>query len=268
MNLGDLITTLKAADPNQVVHHGFHNPHSYRGDYYDLAFEPATDITVAEMLEAAESAIGATYQGWKGGDFRMNQSTWCWLSEEGSASGETISPLLLQFMLTPPTDRSATLAEAFARIHVLADEASAIAHDRDPSEGDGGATLYAQYTGLRRALDELRRMADEAAVPGRTTDETRPPCPHCGLAHDLTPSMALACASIRASFADREQPAEEPMLGSPDCTCIPFTRQGGTPRYCGPTDTADQISGWEIGADCPHHRPAVGGAQQPTEERP
>jgi hypothetical protein len=110
MNLGDLITSLKSADPNQVVHHGFHNPHSYRGDYYDLAFEPATDITVAEMLEAAESAVGATYQGWKGGDFRMDQSTWCWLSEEGRASGETISPLLLQFMLAPIVETRITFA--------------------------------------------------------------------------------------------------------------------------------------------------------------
>ena len=106
MNLGDIITRLEAADPQQVVRHGFHNPHSYRGDYYDLAFEPATNITVADMLEAARSAVGATYQGWKGGDFRMNEYDWCWLSEEGTASGETISPLLLQFMLAPAAAQS------------------------------------------------------------------------------------------------------------------------------------------------------------------
>jgi hypothetical protein len=112
MNLGDIITTLKAADPKQIVRHGFHNPHSYRGDYYDLAFEPADNITVAEMLEAARSAVGTTYEGWKGGDFRMTEGSWCWLSEEGSASGETISPLLLQFMLAPPVDPATALNEA------------------------------------------------------------------------------------------------------------------------------------------------------------
>lgn len=100
MNLGDIITRLQAADPNQVVKHGFHNPHSYRGDYNELAFEPAEDVTVAEMLEAAGDADGATYEGWKGGHFKMTKWTWCWLSEEGSASGETISPMMLDFMLT------------------------------------------------------------------------------------------------------------------------------------------------------------------------
>jgi hypothetical protein len=111
VNLGDLITRLEAADPNQVIPHGFHNPHSYRGDYYDLAFEPATNITVADMLEAARSAVGATYQGYKGGDFKMTPSDWCWLSEEGSASGETISPLLLEFMLRPENAQSAADGE-------------------------------------------------------------------------------------------------------------------------------------------------------------
>ena len=102
MNLGDLIARLETANPQQVVPHGFHNPHSYRGDYMDLAFEPAVNITVADMLEAARSAVGTTYEGYKGGDFRMDVHDWCWLSEEGSASGETISPLLLDLMLAEP----------------------------------------------------------------------------------------------------------------------------------------------------------------------
>ncbi|CAL9667746.1 hypothetical protein SUDANB145_07248 (plasmid) [Streptomyces sp. enrichment culture] len=103
MNLGDLITRLEAAHPNQTVPHGFHNPHSYRGDYMDLAFEPAHNITVAAMLEAARSALGTTYQGYKGGQFTMDANSWCWLSEEGDASGETISALLLDLMLSQPT---------------------------------------------------------------------------------------------------------------------------------------------------------------------
>ena len=135
MNLGDIITTLEAADPNQVVRHGFHNPHSYRGDYYDLAFEPAENITVADMLEAARSAVGATYEGWKGGEFRMTEADWCWLSEEGSASGETISPLLLEFMLTPPASQADVwnqAADEVARWYVDTEQAQrmrdAIAH--------------------------------------------------------------------------------------------------------------------------------------------
>ena len=50
---------------------------------------------------------------------------------------------------------------------------------------------------------------------------------------------------------------DQPQFGSPDCTCIPFTRQEGQPRYLNrPTDTLDMISGWERRSDCPHHAPA------------
>lgn len=101
MNLEELITALEATDPNRIVARGFSNPHSYRGDYMDLAFEPATDIRVGEMLDAARSALGATFQGWKGGEFTMGGHSWCWLSQEGDASGETISALLVELLLAP-----------------------------------------------------------------------------------------------------------------------------------------------------------------------
>ncbi|MGW0948516.1 hypothetical protein ACWD4O_39000 [Streptomyces sp. NPDC002623] len=51
--------------------------------------------------------------------------------------------------------------------------------------------------------------------------------------------------------------AVEHQFGGKNCDCIPFTRQFVTPRYCGPNDTVDQISGWEIGRTCPHHRYAI-----------
>lgn len=70
-------------------------------------------------------------------------------------------------------------------------------------------------------------------------------------------------------MADEEQQPEtqddaEVQFGVPDCTCIPWTRQGGTPRYCGPGDTVDQIGGWERRSDCPHHAPAA--VAQPGKE--
>lgn len=99
MNLGDLIDELEKRDPKAVAKKGFHNPHSYRGDYYELAFEETGEITIGDMLEAARSAVGATYQGWKGGEFRMDRHSWCWLSGEGCTSGETISARLLGYIL-------------------------------------------------------------------------------------------------------------------------------------------------------------------------
>ncbi|QCX81193.1 hypothetical protein C9F11_38050 [Streptomyces sp. YIM 121038] len=146
MNLGDLIARLEAADPGQTLRHGFNNPHSYRGQYMDLAFELASHITVAAMLAAARSALGATFQGWKGGDFTMDEDSWCWLSQEGDASGETISALLLDFMLTP--DRAAVLDEAVA---------AAVAVNSRYPYGCSGETV----------ITELRRLADDTGEASR-----------------------------------------------------------------------------------------------------
>lgn len=49
-----------------------------------------------------------------------------------------------------------------------------------------------------RAYTTLVR--DDGAQQREST--VRPPCQHCGLPHDLTPSMELACASIRARIRD------------------------------------------------------------------
>ncbi len=68
MNLGDLIKQLEEYNPNTVVPLGFGAPHSYRGDYYSVAFEPVEVTTIGEMLEHAKSALGATSQGTKVGN--------------------------------------------------------------------------------------------------------------------------------------------------------------------------------------------------------
>ncbi len=98
MNLQDLIDRLAACDPATPVALGFHNPHSYRGSFYQVAFEPLENTTAGAMYEAARSALGATYQGYKGGDFIMDKWTTCNLANYGDC-GETIGPVLLRYML-------------------------------------------------------------------------------------------------------------------------------------------------------------------------
>jgi hypothetical protein len=65
-------------------------------------------------------------------------------------------------------------------------------------------------------------------------------------------------------------PSEEVVghgFGTPDCTCVPFTRQTNPPRYLNrPSDTVDMISGWERGRDCLHHRAAAPRSGQPETE--
>lgn len=103
MTLDELIAALEAEDPDRVLPLGFENPHSYRGYYNELAFEPASGVTIGAMLADARSAKGATFQGWKGGDYTMNGYTDCWLAERGTC-GETIGPVFLRLLLAQRPD--------------------------------------------------------------------------------------------------------------------------------------------------------------------
>lgn len=69
MNLGELIRRLRNADPAYIAPLGFAAPRSYRGYYEDVAFKPAENVSVASMLRHAESALGATFEGYKAGQY-------------------------------------------------------------------------------------------------------------------------------------------------------------------------------------------------------
>jgi hypothetical protein len=98
MVLKELIEALEAVDPNLVLPDGFTNPHSWRGEYMELAFEPAQNVRVGDMLADARSAIGATYEAWKGGSYTMGEYSDCNLAQEGSV-GESIGPIFLRLMI-------------------------------------------------------------------------------------------------------------------------------------------------------------------------
>jgi len=74
--------------------HGFENPHSYRGFYDQLAFEPLDNVEIGAMLTAARAALGSTYTGWKGGEYTMNAYTECHIAERGSMGIEISAALL------------------------------------------------------------------------------------------------------------------------------------------------------------------------------
>lgn len=99
LSLGQLVERLAAVDPALVVPLGFANPHSFRGDYSELAFEPVADIRVGDMLDAARSAVNATFSGYKGGDYLMTENASCWIADEGSSSDNQIGPILLDLII-------------------------------------------------------------------------------------------------------------------------------------------------------------------------
>lgn len=95
LNLGEVIAWLENVHPAKVLPIGFRDPCSYRGDYYDLAFEIRRDVRVADMLADARSALGKTFQGYKGGDYTMRESTPVWLVPDYSCCGESLGALLM-----------------------------------------------------------------------------------------------------------------------------------------------------------------------------
>jgi hypothetical protein len=96
--LGKIIAFLEECDPNSICKLGFHNPHSYRGYYEDLCFEPAENVPVGIMLLAAKESLGKTFEGYKGGSFTMEDYTTCWLGYYGHSGGEVIGNVMLSFM--------------------------------------------------------------------------------------------------------------------------------------------------------------------------
>ena len=71
--------------------------HSYRGYYDHLAFAPSNNIrTIGEVIEDAKMAIGKTFSGWKGGEFKMTINTPLWVSAVGAVSHKAISGLKIK----------------------------------------------------------------------------------------------------------------------------------------------------------------------------
>jgi len=97
-NLEQLISRLEAIpNKNATVRWGFGEPHCSRGDYSEVAFDPAQNVTIQSMLDHARSALGSTYEGWKGGEFTMHAYTECWIEKHGNWDGNGISDYLINY---------------------------------------------------------------------------------------------------------------------------------------------------------------------------
>ena len=83
MTLGKMIMALeKMPSGSEVIN--LSGPHSYRGYYCDLAFELGEGKRLAaDMLAVCKSAMGKVFEGYKGGDYIMKESTPVWIAEYG-----------------------------------------------------------------------------------------------------------------------------------------------------------------------------------------
>jgi hypothetical protein len=88
VTLTELITYFEKYESDRKIPLGFGDPHSYRGNYEDVAFEPVKNTTVGETLKWLRSAVDCTFQGYKGGEFKMRGWSKCWLAEYGKSGKE------------------------------------------------------------------------------------------------------------------------------------------------------------------------------------
>lgn len=99
--LGDVIQALERADPTAEVQFDFcylapTEVDSYRGYYEHLALgwknadAPPYWPKVSELLVTLKAAVGATFEGWKGGRFRMRADTPLWVANRGHSGGTGI----------------------------------------------------------------------------------------------------------------------------------------------------------------------------------
>ena len=96
--LDDLIEWLKKQDLELIVSDGFGPPHSDRGSYEELAFKPHSSACLGDMLKYSESALEATFPGWKGGEYTMHGWTPVYIGEDGEC-GTPITPIHFKYWL-------------------------------------------------------------------------------------------------------------------------------------------------------------------------
>ena len=104
LTLGGFIKLLKALSADAMVD-GFANPHSYRGYYCDLAFEPLQQkITASDALEMCCGCMGEVFTGWKGGEYMMGANTPIWLSHEGTCGVKIVALYIDGTLVTKEDD--------------------------------------------------------------------------------------------------------------------------------------------------------------------
>lgn len=81
--LAELQALLDQCPDNAVVARGFADPHSWRGVYAEVAFEPITNAVIHHMKEAVALALTETFVAYKGGNYRYNPRTACHLDYWG-----------------------------------------------------------------------------------------------------------------------------------------------------------------------------------------
>jgi hypothetical protein len=117
LSLGQLIEEIEKCGlkreyngEDKVVHYDFGTAiptvvDSWRGSYAELALgycltgydndrEHLKEISAKDLLQNLKDAVGKTFTGWKGGDFRMSKETPVWVANPGNGGDTAIVGVL------------------------------------------------------------------------------------------------------------------------------------------------------------------------------
>lgn len=72
------------------------SPHSWRGDYEQISFDPHNNkVTAGEMLSQLDEIYGTYLEGWKGGEYYVGGDEELYVAVEGEANNDAISKIEL-----------------------------------------------------------------------------------------------------------------------------------------------------------------------------
>ena len=100
VTLGEIIDWLERLPPEDEVVFDFCRASpsgidSSRGDYAELALKYSFKkaATVCDVLKWCKGAVGATFSGYKGGDYTMTRDTQVWVDQWGQWTGTAIDSM-------------------------------------------------------------------------------------------------------------------------------------------------------------------------------
>lgn len=111
LTLDQVIARLEHVDPETVLLRGFGRGRSYRGRYTELAFSPASDVRVGDMLAEARAVRNTRHRAYGGAYLLMTGETYVNIAGNGDCSrtlgGDALTAERLGALLAVTTDQPA-----------------------------------------------------------------------------------------------------------------------------------------------------------------
>lgn len=96
----DYLEEYKTENGDCIVANGWYNSDSYRGYYQELAVEPADfPVTIETLINTLRDSIGETFQGYKGGEYMMEEDSTVFYASYGCTGPEITKAFLKNYVI-------------------------------------------------------------------------------------------------------------------------------------------------------------------------